>query len=132
MLDLPQVECPVAHHFGPGVYIREVSFPADTIVIGHRHKGSCLNMLVKGKMRIIEGGSARVIEAPLIFTTGPGRKVAHVLEDAVFQNIFATEETDVDVLEGMLIEKSETWLTKQDAAAQIELLAEAATEGSTE
>ena len=27
LLDLPQVECPVVHHFGPGIYIREVTLP---------------------------------------------------------------------------------------------------------
>jgi len=129
MLAMPQVECPVTNHFGPGIYIREVAIPADTVVIGHSHKGPCLNVLVKGSMRIIDpGGIPRVIEAPLIFTTGPGRKVAHVLTDAVFQNIFATEETDLDALESLLIEKSETWQAHQATVTQIDLLAIAADE----
>ena len=28
MLEMPQADCPVAHHFGPGIYIREVTLPA--------------------------------------------------------------------------------------------------------
>lgn len=123
LLDMPQIECPTAHHFGPGVYIREVVMPAGSLVMGHHHKGPCMNMLVKGSMLIIDPDSKpRRIDAPLIFTTGPGRKVAYMLEDVVFQNIFATEETDVEKLEDQLIEKSETWLSKQDAANQIDVL----------
>jgi hypothetical protein len=110
MLEQEQVDCPVTHHFGPGVYIREVAIPAGTVVIGHHHKGPCLNMLLKGAMKIRDpDGHPRVIEAPLVFTTGPGRKVALALSDCVFQNIHATEETDLDKLEQLLIEKSETW-----------------------
>ena len=38
MLSQEQVECPVFHHFGPGVYMREAMFPAGSIGIGHKHK----------------------------------------------------------------------------------------------
>lgn len=123
MLEQPQIECPVQHHFGPGIYIREVMMPAGALVMGHHHKGPCMNVLVQGSMLIIDpGGEPRQIDAPLTFTTGPGRKVAFMLSDVVFQNIFATDETDVDVLEEMLIEKSETWKAAQDTTKQIEAL----------
>jgi len=124
LLALPQVDCPIVNHFGPGIYIREMHAPADTFLIGHHHKGPCMNILVKGSMRIITpDGSARVIEAPLIFNSGPGRKVAYVIEDAVFQNIWATEETDIDALESLLIEKSDTWQAIADTRKQLALLA---------
>lgn len=123
MLEQPQIECPVQHHFGPGIYIREVMMPAGTLVMGHHHKGPCMNVLVQGSMLIIDpDGEPRQIDAPLTFTTGPGRKVAFMLSDVVFQNIFAAEETDVDVLEEMLIEKSETWKAAQETTKQIEAL----------
>lgn len=94
MLSLPQVECPVTHHFGPGVYIREAFLPAGTYVMGHAHKCEHMNMMIKGKMAVIVNGEAKVIEGPYIFTGQPGRKLAYILEDTVFQNIYGTDETD--------------------------------------
>jgi hypothetical protein len=110
MLEFPQVECPVSHHFGPGIYIREVVFPAGIFVIGHAHKQAHTCVMPKGKMAIITGGDASVIEGPMIFTGQPGRKLAYVMEETVFQNIFATDETNLKALEDMFIEKSPAWL----------------------
>lgn len=125
MLCEDQVECPVTHHFGPGVYVREVFIPAGTLAMGHKHKGPCLNMLLKGAMRILDdSGQPRTIESPLMFTTGPGRKTAYALSDCVFQNIHATEETDLNKLEEMLIEKSDTWQSHMAALADANRLLE--------
>jgi hypothetical protein len=113
-----QVDCPVTNHFGPGIYIREVFIPAGTFAIGHHHKKPCMNILLKGSMKIVDpSGSPRVIEAPYVFTTGPGRKAAIAIDDCVFQNIWATEETDLDALEDMLIEKSEAWIDHHEITA---------------
>jgi len=110
MLTLPQVECPVEHIFGPGIYIRQVTMPAGAIVMGHSHKIPSLNMVLSGKLALLEGGMRREIKAPYIFTSKQGRKVAYVLEDCVFQNIYATTETDLDKLEEMCVEKSSAYM----------------------
>jgi hypothetical protein len=110
MLTLPQAECPVEHIFGPGIYIRQVLLPAGAIVMGHSHKMPCLNVVLSGKLALLEGGVLREVEAPYIFTGSVGRKVAYVLEDCVFQNIYATEETDLDKLEEMCVEKSSAYM----------------------
>lgn len=117
MLDMPQVECPVAHHFGPGIYIREVTIPEGTLVVGHAHKAAHLCILMAGTLRVLDGeGEVRDLVAPFIFTAPPGRKVGYAVEgDVVFQNVFATEETDIDTLEEMLVEKSEAFLAAEDA-----------------
>lgn len=104
-LGFPQVECPVAHHFGPGVYIRECAMPAGAIVVGHYHRQASLNVMLKGRMVLLVDGQASVVEAPFMVVSGPGRKAAYVLEDAVWQNIFATDETDVAKLEDMFVDK---------------------------
>jgi hypothetical protein len=115
MLDEPQIDIPVQHHFGPGIYIRSGFMPAGTYAIGHAHKKPHMNMLIKGKMAIYSDGAARVIEAPYLFTAEGGRKMVYVIEDAVFQNIYATEETDLDVIEAEFVDRSQTW---QDAQAE--------------
>jgi len=49
-------------------------------------------------------GSRKELKAPMTFMAPPGRKVAYILETVVFQNIFSTDETDVEKLESMFIE----------------------------
>ena len=116
LLPEEQIDLPLNHFFGPGIYIREGFIPKGTLIIGHKHRFACTNVLVKGKMRVIgPDGIPSTIEAPLMFVSGPGRKIGYTLEDCVFQNIHATEETDLEKLEEQLIEKSETWLTFHEA-----------------
>jgi hypothetical protein len=109
MLTAEQVACPTQHHFGPGIYIRESFLPAGTYVMGHAHKCEHTNIMLKGKMAVIVNGEAKVIEGPCIFIGQPGRKFAYIIEDTIFQNIYATTETDIEKLEDMFVEKSEDW-----------------------
>jgi hypothetical protein len=109
-LNMPQVQCPVYHHFGPGIYIRELWIPKGTLIIGHHHRESHLNMMLRGKLRLFgDGGHVHIVEAPFRLVAGPGRKAAYALEDTIWQNIYATEETDVNRLEEILFEKSDQW-----------------------
>jgi hypothetical protein len=112
MLQCPQIDCPVTHHFGPGIYLREVFMPAGAYVMGHAHKQENMNIMLKGKMAVIVNGEAKVIEGPYIFTGQPGRKFAYILEDTVFLNAYATDETDPEAIEDMFVDKSPAW---QDA-----------------
>lgn len=109
MLEMPQADCPVAHHFGPGIYIREVTLPAGIFAVGHAQRYEHLNIMLTGKVAIVDGDQVRVLEAPLIFTGKPGRKVGYVLETCVWQNVYATNETDIDALEAHYLDKSKTW-----------------------
>jgi hypothetical protein len=115
LLQHDQVECPLNHFFGPGIYIREGFIPAGTLAIGHKHKYPHTNVLVRGTLRIIgPDGIPSTIHAPTMFVTGAGRKMAYAITDCVFQNIHATTETDLEKLEEQLIEKSETWLAHHE------------------
>lgn len=116
-LALPQVECPLVHHFGPGIYLREVTIPEGTLVVGHSHRFSHLCILMSGTLRVLTGdGEVKEWVAPAIFTSPTGRKVLLAVKGpAVFQNLFATEETDVERLEEMLVEKSEAFLAAEEA-----------------
>lgn len=110
MLALPQAECPVVHHFGPGIYVREVTLPTGTLAIGHAQRFEHLNIMLTGAVAILkDDGTTEVLRAPMIFVGKPGRKVGFVLETCVWQNVYATEERDIDKLEAMFLDKSETW-----------------------
>lgn len=111
VMAMPQVECPEKHYFGPGLYIKEVTLPAGAVIIGKPHKVEHMCVLLQGKMVIAkEDGSKVELVAPMTFVSPPGRKVAYILETVVFQNIFATEETDVEKLEDMFVDNTQPLL----------------------
>jgi len=122
MLAAPQIDCPVTHHFGPGIYMREAFLPAGTYVMGHAHKDEHMNIMLKGKMAVIVNGEAKVIEGPYIFTGQPGRKFAYIIEDTVFLNAYATEETDIQALEEMYVDKSDAWRDAQQEALNLQAI----------
>lgn len=100
MLALPQVPTPTTHHFGPGLYMRQMFAAAGTLVLGKEHRGPCMNVMLSGKCALIDtDGSTRELTAPQMFVSPPGRKLAYVVEDMAWVNIWATDETDVDALE---------------------------------
>jgi hypothetical protein len=103
---MPQVDCQEKHYFGPSLYIKEVTMPAGSIIIGKPHKVAHMCVMLQGKMILVaEDGSKKEVKAPLTFVGSPGRKVAYILETTVFQNIYATDETDIEKLENMFIEQ---------------------------
>jgi len=103
LLQFPQTECPVIHTFGPGVYIREITIPVGAIAIGQHQKNEHLNIFLKGKLLMLDS-NGEVVEkvAPLIFTGSPGKKVGYILETVTWLNVYATDETDIEILEGLL------------------------------
>ena len=103
MLNLPQIHCPVRHHFAPGVYAREITIPKDTVLIGVVHKRDNLVVLSAGKLRLVTEDGFAEITAPHTMLCKAGSKNAAVaLEDAVWTNFFATDETDPDKLVELL------------------------------
>ena len=103
-LKLPQVECPLNHHFCGGVYARQITMPADTFVIGKRHKTSHFNIILKGKAHVLIDGVVSLIEAPCILNSKENiRKILYIIEDMTWVTIHATQETDISKLENDLV-----------------------------
>lgn len=110
MLEQPQVKCEVFHRFAPGIYVREVSVPAGTLAVGHWQKTEHLNIMLKGRVTVLnDDGTTSELVAPMIFVGQPGRKVGYIHEDMVWQNVYATTETDVERLEEMYLDKDAVW-----------------------
>lgn len=119
MLKMPQAECPVAHYFGPGIYVREVQAKAGTLAIGHHQRFEQLNILLKGTVAMFTEEGVQVISAPFIFTGKPGKKAGYIIEDMVWQTVYATQETDIQKLEEMLIDKNVTHSLPPESIAAI-------------
>ena len=114
MLTLPQVECPVQYHFGPGICIRERMAPAASMIVGHKHKYPNMSMIVQGACAVFEDGRMTEIVAPFIFVGEPKRKVIYALTDVVWLNILSTDLTDPDEIEAHFVEPSQAF---REAAA---------------
>lgn len=110
-LDMPQADCPITHRFADGIYIREVRMPAGSYVIGHHHKSDHLNIMLTGHLTILnDDGTKTDLHAPQTFIAPAGRKIAYIHDDVIWQNVFATEERDVEALDAMFLDKSDAWL----------------------
>ena len=102
---MPQIKCEEKHHFGPNIYIKEVTMPAGSVIIGKSHKIEHVCNMMSGRMIVVQEDRSKVeLVAPMTFIGKPGRKVAYILETVVFQNIYATDETDIVKLEHMFVE----------------------------
>lgn len=128
-LDMPQVECPVVHSFGPNVYMRQVTIPAGTIAIGHHQNFEHVNIFVKGKVSMRnEDGSVTTLTAPMTFIGSPGRKIGYIHEEVVWINVYSTNETEIEKLEAHYLTKSETFLEHEkktiEAMREVSLIAE--------
>lgn len=103
---MPQVACPLKHHFAPHVYIREISMPAGSIIIGKIHKTEHFNIIQKGCVTLIgEDGTHTTLKAPLTFISHAGvQKVLYIHEDTIWSTVHITENVDLESLEAELIE----------------------------
>lgn len=102
--DLPQIEIPVQHYFAKGLYAREITIPEGAIVIGKIHLSEHLNIISEGVVRIITEDFDEVIEAPRTLVAMPGvKKVLHAIKKTVFTTVHATDITDIDEIERVLV-----------------------------
>lgn len=120
----PQVSIPVQHYFSQGVYAREITIPADTILTGDIHKFTQLNILSKGRMHVYTEDGIKEVEAPFTVVSPPGTKrIAYTITECVWTTIHGTEETDVEIIRNQFILKDEAeWLEFNSAnSKQLEL-----------
>lgn len=107
---LPQVECPVRHHFAPGVYMREMTVPAGTIATGAVHKTEHLTT-VCGRCLLTTDDGPQEFAGYTTFLSKPGAKRAiHAIEDTIVTTVHPTTETDLDKLCELLTESKSSEL----------------------
>lgn len=94
---MPQIECPVNHYFAPGLYAREMSIPAGTIVTGAVHKTENLVVVSLGCLHIVTEDGTREVRAGDTFVCQAGMKNAVIaLEDSRWTNILFNPENETD------------------------------------
>jgi hypothetical protein len=108
MLERPQLELPVKHHFAKGLYARELFIPKGTLLTGKIHKYSQLNILSQGEISVLTEEGVKRVRAPFTIVSPPGTKrIAYAHEDCVWTTVHGTEETDLERIEEIFIAQSE-------------------------
>lgn len=100
---------PLKHFFAPGgtckyVYAREILLPAGTVVVGKIHKHAHLNMLMRGRVRVLTEKGPEEFVGPLTMVSQPGTKRAvYAIEDSVWVTVHLTNSEDLAEIEDEII-----------------------------
>lgn len=100
----------IKHHFGTGVYGRELFIPAGNVIVSKIHKGKTLNVIAKGVISVIDPETGyKTYKAPHVFVSSPMTKrivIAH--EDTLWitshENINDSE--DLEEIESRIVAKN--------------------------
>ena len=102
-LKMPQAEIPTRHCFGNKVYVREMTAPKGSIIIGKMHKYKQVNIVVKGDISVLTEDGWKRLQAGAMFESPAGiKRAGYTHEDTVWTTICGTEETDPDKAEDAL------------------------------
>lgn len=94
------------HHFSDGLYAKQMQLPKGFTALSHKHHYSHLSILAKGAVIVKTDDSEQRYAAPACIEIKAGTNHAiTALEDVVWFCIHATEETDADAVDQVLIEK---------------------------
>lgn len=103
--EYPQADVTVRHHFSDGMYAREMFMPAQTCVVGAKHKTRHFYSVLHGECSVVSVHEREDITGPFLGETLPGTKrVIYAHSDCTWITFHPTELTDIDELEQALVE----------------------------
>ena len=95
--------------FAPGLYARELTIPAGTMIVGKIHKHAHVNNISKGRIVVFTEFGSETLVAPCQFVSLPGTKRAVYAEtETIWTTYHPTEETDLEKIESDVIAKNYT------------------------
>ena len=107
MQEHPQVETPVRNWFCNGMYAREFTVPAGTLLTGAIHLHDSIAMMTKGRVRVINEEGEHDIVAPITFIQKAGvKRIGLVLEEMVWTTFHTCQATTVEEAERELVTNS--------------------------
>lgn len=101
-----EIDLGIIHHFSGGLYAKQMTLPKDYFAVSHAHNYDHLSILANGKVIVKTDESENVYTAPVCIEIKKGlHHSITALEDAVWFCIHATDETDVNKVDEVLIKK---------------------------
>ncbi len=105
---VPQTQPDIEHHFSSGMYAKQMLIPAGFSAFQHKHEYDHLSILASGRVIVQTDDGQVEYTAPSCITIKRNiNHAVHALEDAVWFCIHATEETDEEQVDKVLIKKDE-------------------------
>jgi len=99
----------IHHHFSAGVYAKETRIPAGYVLVQHAHKHDHMSILASGSVELAVDGVKSVVHAPACLTIPAGKHHGiKSITDVVWYCVHATDCTDEDEIDEMLIESGNT------------------------
>ena len=103
-------DSPVSHHFGGGMYVRELFIPKGMVGVGKMHRHEHPSFLMKGEISVFssETGLQR-LKAPRIIVSKPGtQRVGFAHEDTIWATVHLNPKnhSNVDLIEDEVIVKN--------------------------
>jgi quercetin dioxygenase-like cupin family protein len=96
----------IEHYFADGMYAKEMRIPAGHFVKKHLHDFTHLSVLAAGTVILKMNGKAKLMKAPACITVPAGMEhVIDAVTDAVWFCIHATDETDPEKVDQVLIKE---------------------------
>lgn len=99
-----QTDTLTTHHFSDSIYAKGMELPKGHVALSHRHSYSHLSCLAKGKCIVYTDNTKETYTAPAMIEIKAG--VEHqieALEDVMWYCIHATEETDPEKIDRVVI-----------------------------
>ncbi len=118
----PQVEIPAVHRFAAGMYCREITIPADTLMTGKVHRAEHVSIMLSGDMTVLTEEGMRRVQGPQVFISPAGTKrvgYAHSEVRWVTVHLNADDGTDVALIESRLVEPWSVQSVLEAAAARL-------------
>lgn len=105
---LTPVNIDILHHFSSGVYAKQLHVPAGHSVVQHKHSFDHMSILASGTVIVQTDEGQKEYTAPACIDIKKNKNHAiHAIEDSVWFCIHATDETDVEKVDEVLIKKDE-------------------------
>lgn len=104
----PQVVTPVRNWFCNGMYAREFTVPAGTLLTGAIHYHDSIAVMQTGRVRVVNAdGTEQDIVAPQTFIQPAGvKRIGLVLEDMVWTTFHTCQASTVEAAERELVTNS--------------------------
>lgn len=103
-----EIDLGVVHNFSDGLYAKQMVIPKGYVVGTHAHKYSHLSILAKGKVIVKTDKAETEYTAPACLEIKENvHHAIEALEDTVWFCVHATDETDIEKIDEVLINKGE-------------------------
>ena len=100
------IDLNITHHFSDGLYAKQMHLPKDHYAETHSHHYSHLSILAKGKVIVELDGIKTEYTAPAcIEIKAEAKHKITALEDVTWYCVHATEETDPNKVDQVLIKE---------------------------